>query len=125
MTDGTILHRQINPSWIQNGRVSSQAFKPTPKDKGLLSVYDGDQITADAAYAHFTAVLGFPSVGSLAVTVAECTGIGLSVRPDPKPFPEHVVIDFTAFGASQVEKKAKTLRANADARGWQYQAESV
>lgn len=122
MTDGTMLHRQINPSWTQNGRVTSQAFKPTPKDEGLLSVYDGDQINAEKAWVHFTTHLRFESVGSLAVTVSECGDNELPVRSEPQPFPEHVVIDFTAFGANQVEKKAKKLRSVAEARGWQYQA---
>ena len=122
MTDATMLHRQMNPSWIQNNRVTSQAFKPTPKDEGLLSVYDGDQITADKAWVHFTTTLGFQSVGSLAVTVQECRQNELPVEPKPEQFPEHVVINFTAFGGNQIEKKAKKLRAAAEARGWQYQA---
>jgi hypothetical protein len=117
-----MLHRQVNPSWIQNGRVTSQAFKPTPKDEGLLSVYDGDQISAEGAWTHFTTVLKFQSVGSLALTVKECDDNELPVRPKPETFPEHVVVDFTAFDGNQVEKKAKKLKACADVRGWQYQA---
>lgn len=120
MTDTTMLHRQINPSWIQNGRVTSQAFKPTPKDEGLLSVYDGDQITPEGAWTHFTAVLHFLSIGSLAVTISECGQNELPVRPEPEEFPEHVVIDFTAFNGNQIEKKAKKLKAVAETRGWQY-----
>lgn len=123
MTNETMLHRQVNPSWVQNGRVTSQAFKPTPKDEGLLSVYDGDLVTAEKAWLHFTTVLKFTSAGSLAVTVAECTTNELPVKPDPKPFPEHVVIDFTSFSGNQIEKKAKKLKLLADARGWQYQAQ--
>ena len=42
MTEGLrLLHRQVHPSWIQEGRITSQAFSPTPKDLGLLSVYLG------------------------------------------------------------------------------------
>lgn len=115
-----MLHRQVNPSWIQNNRVTSQAFKPTPKDKGLLSVYDGDKITAEEAWEHFTTTLKFESVGSLALTVRECSDNELPVEPKPEQFPEHVVINFTAFGGNQVEKKAKKLRSIADTRGWQY-----
>jgi len=40
VNDSTLLHRQVNPAFVQSGRVTSQAFKPTPKDQGLLSVYD-------------------------------------------------------------------------------------
>lgn len=120
VTDETMLHRQVNPSWIQNNRVTSQVFKPTPKDKGLLSVYDGDQINAESAWRHFTTVLGFASIGSLALTVKECNENELPVQPKPEEFPEHVVINFTALNGNQVEKKAKRLRSIADARGWQY-----
>ena len=54
MTPATLLLRQVNPSWIKNGRITSQVFKPTPKDAGCLSVYDGDQITAEASWRHYT-----------------------------------------------------------------------
>ena len=47
MTGTTLLLRQIHPSFVQDGRVTSQAFRPTPKDESLLSVYDGDQITPE------------------------------------------------------------------------------
>jgi len=125
MNDGTLLYRQINPSWLQQGRVTSQAFKPTPKDNKRLSVYDGDQISAEDSWRHFTAKLGFTSVGVLAVTMAECTAEELPVEPDPEPFPSHAVIRFEECSTSQMEKKAKRLRAVAQRRGWQYQDESA
>jgi hypothetical protein len=55
------------------------------------------------------------------VTVDECTAEGLTARPDPEPFPEHAVIDFTGLTDNQVEKKGKKLKAKAEARGWLYQ----
>lgn len=122
MTDETLLLRQVNPSWIQLGRASSQVFRPTPKDEKRLSVYDGDLISGEASWQHFTEVLGFASVGVLAVTVAECQSIDLTVFPDPIPFPEHAVIDFSGFEEGQIKKKAKQLKAAAETRGWQYQA---
>lgn len=63
MNPTTLLYRQVNPSWIQSGRVTSQAFKPTPKDERRLSVYDGDLITPADAWRHYTESLGFSSVG--------------------------------------------------------------
>ncbi len=122
MTGATLLLRQVHPSFIQAGRVTSQAFRPTPKDEGLLSVYDGDQITPAAAWDHFTRTLASASVGSLAVTVDECTAEQLAAKPDPEPFLEHVVVDFTALSDNQAEKKGKKLRVKAEARGWQHQA---
>jgi hypothetical protein len=91
----TLLHRQVNPSWVQNERVTSQAFKPTPKDGNELSVYNGDLISAEASWHHFTG-RGMKSVGVLSVTVAEAEASDTRPRPDPEPFPEHAVIDFTA-----------------------------
>lgn len=122
LTDDTLLHRQVHPSFVQQGRVTSQAFRPTPKDRKKLSVYDGDLITAAKAWEHFTMVLGFASAGVLAVSYAECRSLALLVTPDPTPFPEHAVIDFSGIEEKQVTAVSKRLRAMAEARGWQYQA---
>ena len=118
MNGTTLLHRQVNPNWIQSGRVTSQAFKPTPKDQRRLSVYDGDLISADDSWRHFTQSPERSSVGVLSVTVAECQSLELSAESDPEPFPEHVVIVFgEIFSNGQTEAKAKHLRAFAVARG--------
>lgn len=122
MKSDTLLHRQINPSWIQGGRVTSQAFKPTPKDHSRLSVYDGEQIGAEVAWRHYTQTLGFSSIGVLGVTVNECQSLELSVELDPAPFPEHVVIIFGTLTNSQIEKKSKQLRTIAMDRGWMFDA---
>lgn len=123
MDEETPLYRQIHPSWIQQDRVTSQAFRPSPKDADLLSVYDGDQISAVAAWEHYTRVLGHLSVGVLAVTVGECKSIELTARPDPEPFPEHAIIDFRGYSNREKEKRAKILRNFAEQRGWCYRNE--
>lgn len=123
MTPDTLLFRQVNPSWIQAGRVTSQVFKPTPKDKKRLSVYNGDLVSAEASWLHYANELQFSSVGVLAVTVEECQQQALTVEPDPEPFPAHAVIKFDDCSSSQIVKKAKYLKQNAEARGWQYQAD--
>jgi hypothetical protein len=120
----TLLLRQVNPSWVQQGRITSQVFKPTPKDRQRLSVYDGDQVTALEAWEHFTTELGFASIGVLAVSMKECETLALQAEPDPEPFPAHAVIRFDTCPSSQIEKKAKRLKAFAEARGWLYQAEA-
>ena len=122
MTDDTLLLRQVNPVWIQAGRITSQVFRPTPKDSKRLSVYDGDQISAEGAWSHYVKELELSSVGVVAVTVAECEEQDLSVAPDPEPFPEHVLIEFDACSNSQIKTKAKKLTRAAEARGWRYQA---
>ena len=120
MNDATLLLRQIHPSFVQDGRVSSQDFRPTPKDKQHLSVYDGDQIGPRPAHEHYTTTLGFQSVAVMGLSVAECRALHLPARPDPEPFREHAVIDFSEFSKNATEKKAKLLRARAEARGWLY-----
>lgn len=120
MNTETLLHRQVHPSWVQDGRVSSQAFKPTSKDEKCLSVYDGDQIEAEAAWRHYVEALGYKSIGVLAVTVGECEVLELIVSPDPDTFPEHVYIDFRGLTNRQIEKTAKALNSKARSRGWQY-----
>jgi hypothetical protein len=122
MTGSSLLYRQVHPSWVQLGRVTSQAFRPTPKDQKKLSVYDGERITAEKAWQHYTSILRFSSAGVLAVTTNECVSLGLSVAADPTPFPEHARIDFTPFRENEVKSIAKRLKAHADIRGWQYQA---
>lgn len=121
MDDNSLMLRQINPSFIQQGRVTSQAFRPTPKDEQRLSVYDGDQISPPAAIKHYTEVLGYSSVGVMAVDVLECKTLNLAVLADPIPFPEHAVIDFSPFNKTLIEKKAKLLKAKAESRGWLHQ----
>ena len=120
MNDDTLLHRQINPAWVQDGQVTSQAFRPTPKDERKLSVYDGDQIGPDAAFAHFTGVLGLKSVGVLSVSVAECRAVELDAVADPAPFPKHAVIDFGELPEKKVKTKGKLLKARAVDRSWQH-----
>lgn len=120
MNDSTLLLRQIHPGFLQNGRPSSQAFRPTPKDEQRLSVYDGDKISPSDAWEHYSNILCLESFGVMAVSVPECSDLELPVLPDPKPFPEHVLIDFSAHGKSAIEKRAKQLKVKAEARGWLY-----
>lgn len=122
MTGNTLLFRQIHPSFVQNGHPTSQAFRPTPKDQSKLSVYDGDTIEAEASWIHYTTELQLASVGTMAITVDECTAEGFAVASDPEPFPEHAVVDFTGLTDKECYKKSKKLQAKAIGRGWLYQA---
>ncbi len=122
MTDDTLLLRQVNSAWIQAGRITSQVFRPTPKDLKRLSVYDGDQISAEGAWSHYVEESKHSSAGVVAVTVVECEEQDLPVAPDPKLFPEHVVIEFDGCSNSQIKTKAKKLTQAAEARGWLYRA---
>lgn len=123
MDGDTLLLRQVNPAFVQNGVVSSQAFRPTPKDDDLLSVYDGDMMSAQDSFDHFSQNPLCRSVGVVAVSVAECASLDLTARPDPAPFPEHAVIDFSTVGSKgAIERKARELRAMSAQRGWLYKS---
>ena len=125
MNDESLLYRVISPAvWLQSGHVSSQAFRPRPRDNKLLSVYDGDQIAPEAAWRHYTSDYDNPPVGVLAVTVAECSAQDLTVRADPVTFLEHALIDFRQFGTNQIKRKSVCLRDAAAVRGWLYRVES-
>jgi hypothetical protein len=116
MTEKTLLLRQIHPLFVQQERVTSQAFRPTPKDQKKLSVYDGDLITAERSWLHFRD-RGLQSVGVLAVTVEECMKEELVARSSPEHFLEHAEIDFLEFTPRECEKKGKRLRSAAEVRG--------
>ena len=120
MNPDTLLLRQIHPIFIQAGQVTSQAFKPTPKDESKLSVYNGDLISPLSSFEHYTIQLGLSSAGVLAVCKTECDLCDLPVLWDGIPFPEHCTLDFTSFTRTQIEKTAKILKRNAVTRGWLY-----
>lgn len=108
MTPETLLLRQIHPSFVQGGRVTSQAFRPTPKDDNLLSVYDADQISASESLQHFLAQPDCKSCGVMAISNGECAHEELVVIPDGVPFDSHVSVDFSAHPKGEIEKKSKT-----------------
>lgn len=118
MQQDTQLLRQIHPSFVQEGRATSQAFRPTAKDKDKLSVYNGSLIHPRASWLHYTEQLHFASAGVMAITYAECIDAQLPVIENGVPFPEHCSIDFTGLGSSEVAKKSKKLAALARNRGW-------
>jgi len=115
------LLRQIHPNFVQNGRPTSQAFRPTSKDEDQLSVDDGSRIEPRASWERFVKTPGCSSAGVMALTVAECSAQGLPVVPDGVPYPEHCYLDFSTLTRNAAERKAKFLASYAIARGWLYQ----
>ena len=121
MDDLTEVGRSIHPDFYQDGDISYCAFKPFPRDEGLLSVYDGDQASQAEMFAHYTQVLHNEAVGVASFTVAEARGCGdLDVRPDPQPgFPEHAVVDFTKLTSKrEMKTAAKKILEYAEKRFW-------
>jgi hypothetical protein len=117
MNNVTLLLRQVHPNWIKGDRLVSLAFRPFPKDENLLSAYDGDLITAENSWRHYTGT-GYEAVGVWAVTPGETQSVDLPARSDAEGhFPEHCVIDFSAHERKQQEAKSKILAHKAEARG--------
>jgi hypothetical protein len=113
--------RQVHPSFVQDGRATSQVFLPTDKDENQLSVDDGDRITPLDSWERYTVTFGYKSAGILAVTPDECEAIDLSVFSDGIPYPDHCYIDFADLIRKEAKKKAKLLLSCAEERGWQLQ----
>lgn len=125
MTEDTLLLRQVHPSFVQGDSISSQVFssqtfKPTPKDEGLLSVYNGEKFNPDDAFIHYTTNKNLESAGVVAVSNNECSEESLPVREDNDPFEGHCSIDYRDLTNNQVGKKAQRLKAKAAKRGWLY-----
>ena len=123
MNDRTLLLRQVHPSFVQGDRITSQVFTPRSSDQNRLSVYDGDQISVEAAWGHYEGELHLRSAGVVAVTVSECVSLGLQACRDPSHFPEHAVIAFRRIEKGCIRTLAKRLRVSAEERGWLYRKE--
>lgn len=120
--EAEVLFRQVNPAFIRDGRVGSQAFRPTPKDERKLSVARSTLTSAAAAFELYTDCRELRSAGTWAVTVAECTNLGLKTRADPLseppcPDPAHAFVDFTELTNRKVEAHGTRLARHANDRG--------
>lgn len=120
-----VLFRQVHPTFVRDGRPTSQAFKPTPKDAGRLSVSRSALCEASEAFALYTETRQLDSAGVWGITVGECRDVGLEAHGDPLTSPPdeysdpaHAVVDFTAIERrKEVEAKAALLLRQAVSRG--------
>lgn len=120
----TLLLRQAHSNFVVDGQLTSQAFCPFPKDDGELSVYDGDQITAERSFEHYTDTQGLDSAGVWAVSKGEVDSAGVSAHPSPLDnFPEHASINFNECAENKWRKIAKLLKRKALNRGCQFALE--
>ncbi len=115
------LFRQVHPGWVVRGRLTSQVFKPTPKDEGRVSVDRSSKIHPQESLNRHVAQ-GFASVAVIAVTVGEVEEHGAVAFDDPQlPLkPAHAVIDMTGLTRSVRETAAAMLRTAAVKRGARY-----
>lgn len=133
LTDGDVLlepsqsrlWRNIPQGFIDDGRITSQAFRPTRKDDRRLSVAQESVVSAADHYRQMTADFGIQSVGVWAVMVEEAIATGARVvddrsgedPPDPCPI-GHAYVDFRDCTTnSRVAKRAGQLRDRAVDRG--------
>ena len=120
MTPETLLMRQINQVYVSGTQPSYLAFRPQSKDDFLLSVNNGDLITAKCSWERFVSNPQCHSVGVLAVTKGECTSEHLPVIEDGQPYPDHCSISFSGLEKKTINSKSKLLWDMANKRGWQY-----
>ncbi len=118
------LLRQVHPNWVKaDGTAASIAFWPFPKDAGMLSVDDGENVTPEMSWRRFVSSAECASGGVWAFTVGEAAALGLVARPDPVPGnPDHVAVDFRPFPEKQQKAKAKILSGAANTRGCLFRA---
>lgn len=115
---GEFLYRQVHPQWVVDGEPSSQAFKPTKKDEGMLSIALGSKTTAEEAFLHHTQVLQLASGGTWSVTVGEVATAELNSFEQPlENNPAHGFIDLRGLSRRATESKTKLLLARARTRG--------
>ncbi len=124
MNNDTLLLRQVHPSWVVGDTISqqtfsSQTFKPSTKDQGLLSVYNGEVFDAYGAFEHYTDQ-DLTSAGVVAVTLGECDTVSIPVLEDNNPFHGHCSLDYRKLSGNGVKKAASALKAFAHKRGWLY-----
>lgn len=118
-----LLFRQIHPSFIENGEPSSQPFRPTPKDRDLLSV-DRSALTSASASFDLFIQNGYQSAAVYGVTAVEFNDESISCHSDPIPDtddargnPAHAVASYQTLNESKKRLVAKRIKAKALARG--------
>jgi hypothetical protein len=118
-----ILFRQIHPQFMVSGEPTSQAFGPTAKDEGKLSVDRSALTDAKGAYDLYNN-RGQNSAAAFGITVGEFHAECLTCHADPVEDTDqqpgntaHSFVDFNQFGVSQQKNKAKRLKRVAIARG--------
>ncbi|AHH20822.1 hypothetical protein NONO_c60460 [Nocardia nova SH22a] len=123
-----LVWRNVNPGFLDNGVLSSQAFRPTPKDKSKLSGARQAKVSAEKHFHEFTTELNLSSAGVWAVSVAEANAQDVrcvydaeaATRP-PDPCPAgHTYFDFQPHGTGARKRISRVLSDKAAARGCQH-----
>ncbi len=117
-----VQFRQVNPSWMQDNAPSRQAFEPTRRDEGKLSLDRSALTTAQQAHENFTS-LALKSEAVFGVTPEECADEPHPIECHESPLdnnPCHSHADFNGLSRSERKTKSQELRRFAIARGKLY-----
>ena len=121
MNADTILLRQAHPAFVQNDLPTSQVFMPNSEDGGLMSAYDGYQISPQDSFDHYSKVEMRQSHSVWGLSKMEVDELGVPAESNPTPNnPAHALINFSSKPESAYRKVAKSLKALAMKRGCQY-----
>ncbi|HLT23047.1 MAG TPA: hypothetical protein VKZ84_06380 [Bacteriovoracaceae bacterium] len=121
-----LLHRQIFPSYIHEGRPTKRVFKPRGVDNGLLSTHKTTSRAMKESCRIYREILNRPSGGVAPLTVGEVNSVSLKVFEDPthseKPEAvefekDHCVVDFRGLEVTGIDAKAIKLLDLAITRG--------
>ena len=118
-----VQFRQVHPSWVDEGHPTRQAFSPSTKDKGCLSLDRSIDITAKQSYESFTA-LGLMSEAVYGIAASEFEEepnpiecYASPIEEDDHINPHHSHADFSGLNKSQRKAKITELRRVALSRG--------
>jgi len=114
-----IQFRQIHPDWIQDDEPSRQAFIPTKKDDGKLSLARSILTSAEKAFQNYIA-LGLRSSAVYGLSVSEFEEEPAPIKCYASPLsnnPHHSHADFSGLSKSQKKIKSQELRRLAINRG--------
>lgn len=121
--DAEELFRHVHPNHCDEGNPTSQAFVPTSKDGGKLSVDRSEMTTAEKSLRLFRRN-GGAADSVYALTVGEfreleipCVGNPTQGNGGRLPNPAHAYADFRKHRRNVRRTKAKRLKEMAIARG--------
>lgn len=116
------IHRQVHPRFIHDGLITFSAFVARQDEDYKLSMTRSSVVSAQAATAYFTKVLGRRSVGSAKLFVGEVDQRGSrcvdnSGDPSQDLPPGHCYVDFRALTKRKRQELRIELAEIASARG--------
>lgn len=127
-----LLHRNVHPTFVINGRLTSSIFKPKKSDAGELSVQRDSLAPPPEAHRRYTQpriingeLKSLSSAGTCSVSVGQCASVGLKAYADPltdePPDDSHALVDMKNLSTSARERKAKDLIDIVGDTNWTYQ----